>query len=163
MAALPNIGFVPTPIVTGFVSITTNDGGVYNVDTASGLATNIVETGYSGLENISFNASGQLFATESSVGGLAHINLSTGVITSINTSPWLYTSVSAFAINSANSAIAWDSSVQWLFEVNLSTGDATPIGYLAGTFEAFDFGSDGTLYGMEQFTATTGRVTVHRV
>jgi len=138
--------------------VTTSGGGVYEVDTVSGLASEIVNTGNTGLDNISFNASGQLFAAGSLVGGLANIDLNTGVLTTINTSPWIYTSVSAFAIDSANTAIAWDSSVEWLFEVDMSDGDTTSIGYLPGNFGAFDFGPDNTLYAMESATNNTGRL-----
>jgi len=138
--------------------VTTSGGGIYEVDTVSGLANEVVNTGNTGLDNISFNASGQLFAAGNLVGGLASINLNTGVLTTINTSPWFYTSVSAFAIDSTNTAIAWDSSAQWLFEVDMSDGNTTSLGFLSGSFEAFDFGPDGTLYAMEQFTATTGHL-----
>ena len=134
--------------------VTNNVGVVYQVDTASGIANEIVDTGNSGLDNISFDASGQLFAVGSSVGGLANIDLNTGVLTTINSSPWIYTSVTAFAINSANIALAWDSGAQWLFEVDLSDGTTTSIGLLPGTFEAFDFGPDGTLYTMESSSST---------
>jgi hypothetical protein len=132
--------------------VATDVGGVYRVDTVSGLASEIVNTGNTGLDNISFDASGQLFATGSLVGGLANVDLNTGVLTTINSSPWIYTSVTAFAIDSANTAIAWDSSSQWLFEIDLLNGDTTGIGFLPGTFEAFDFGPDGVLYAMEPST-----------
>ena len=138
--------------------VATNDGHIYRVETASGLAFENVATGNTGLDNISFDASGQLFAAGDLVGGLARINLNTGVVTTINTSPWVYTSVSAFAIDNANRAVAWDSSNQWLFEIDLSDGDATAIGFLPGNFTAFDFGPDGTLYGMETVTIHTGNL-----
>ena len=76
--------------------VATNDGHIYRVDTVSGLASEIVNTGNTGLDNISFDASGQLFAAGGLVGGLANIDLDTGVVMTINTSPWFYTSVSAF-------------------------------------------------------------------
>jgi len=143
---------------TNDLYVTNNVGRIYRIDTISGLATEIVNTGNTGLDNISFNANGQLFAAGSIVGGLANINLNTGVLTTINTSPWIYTSVSAFAIDSANKAIAWDSIAQWLFEVDLSDGGTKSIGYLPGTFKAFDFGPDGTLYAMEPFTSALGHL-----
>lgn len=137
----------------------TNDiGRIYKVDTVSGLANEIVNTGNTGLDNISFNTSGQLFAAGSLVGGLANINLSSGALTTITSSPWIYTSVTAFAIDSTDTAIAWDSSAEWLFEVDLSDGTVTSIGHLPGTFGAFDFGPDDTLYAMEPFTASLGRL-----
>ena len=138
--------------------VTNNLGSIYQVDTVSGLANEIVNTGNTGLDNISFNATGQLFAAGSLVGGLANINLNNGVLSTINASPWIYTSVSAFAIDSENTAIAWDSGAQWLFEVDLSDGDTTSIGYLPGTFDVFDFGPDDTLYAMEPFNDAFGRL-----
>ena len=138
--------------------ITTNDGAVYNVNTVSGLANKIVDTGYSGLDNVAFDASDQFYVAGSSAGGLASVDLTTGVLTTINTSPWIYTTVTAFAIDSSNTAIAWDSGAEWLFEVDLLDGNITSIGYLPGSFGAFDFGPDGTLYAMDPLTADTGRL-----
>jgi len=138
--------------------VATNFGGIYNVDLVSGLAHEVVNTSNTGLDNISFNASGQLYAAGNLVGGLASIDLNTGALTTINSLPWIYTSVAAFAIDGANTAIAWDSSVEWLFEVDLSNGITTSIGHLPGAFGAFDFGPDGTLYAMESYTVTSGHL-----
>ena len=60
-----------------------------------------------------------------------------------------YTQAGAFAISPDGVGIALDVGANWLFETDLQTGATTSLGYFPGySFSAFDYGPDGTLYGL---------------
>ncbi len=77
---------------------------------------------------------------------LLAINTDTGTDTIVaSLSP--YVSMAAFAIDGSGRAVGWDSGADWLFEIDLTDGSTSSIGQLQGSFDAFDYGPDGILYG----------------
>jgi hypothetical protein len=62
-----------------------------------------------------------------------------------------FVGMQALAINDDGFAVGWDYASTWLFRISLSDGSTTSLGALPGlaNFQAFDFASDGTLYGLE--------------
>lgn len=137
------------------VYVTTNSGGFYKIDTTSGEASKIADTGHLSLNNLAFAPNGNLFAVDYTSNELVRIDVQTGDVTTIGSlSPYGF--VTAFAIDNSGKAVGWDSGAEWLFEVDLVDGSTTSLGYLPGSFDAFDYSSNGVLYGWDYLGGVDG-------
>ncbi len=119
-------------------------GNFYTVNTSTGIGTLIKDVIFSSAENsLAFAADGTLYAAGEDT--LYMVNTATGDTTVIGSLyPYIWTS--AFAIDSSGKAVAWDSGANWLFEIDLTDASTQSIGYLNGSFDAFDYASNGLLY-----------------
>jgi WD40 repeat protein len=137
------------------VYVTTNSGGFYQIDTFSGQANKIADTGHLSLNNLAFAPNGNLFAVDSASDELVKVDLQTGNVTFIGSlSP--YGDVTAFAIDNSGKGVGWDSGAEWLFEIDLVDGSITSLGHLPGSFDAFDYSPDDVLYGWDYLDGADG-------
>ncbi|MFL6529394.1 MAG: VPDSG-CTERM sorting domain-containing protein [Chthoniobacterales bacterium] len=141
-------------------------GTLYDINTATGAATNPRSTGQTFVVGITFDSSGNLYGlttfASSSPSSLVRINPTTGASVVVGPTGLSNIFEGDIAYNPTNGNLYGiqdvpSSGARNLFRINAATGNATTIGALPGTntdFSALAFNAAGVLYALDTATAT---------
>ena len=145
---------------------TTSGGVLYSINSTTGAATSIGNTGLGNIEGLDFNGNTLLGVNFSSMPSVYSINLTTGAATLVANADTNTGLVRSMAVLDANTIlIRGDANTNTLFSMDLTSGAVTAIGTQANRIYGMDFLSNGGLYGLSEnglvfsISAGTGALT----